>query len=47
MRDLPEEFVSVALDTVDKQEAEIPKTAAAQLIETLCDHVDGSTSLVS
>ena len=29
MQEEPEEFVNLALDTVDKQESDIPKTAAA------------------
>ncbi len=40
----PEEFVNLSLDTVDKQESNIPKTAAAQLLEMYCDHIDGSTT---
>ena len=47
MIDEPEEFVNLALDTVDKQESDVPKTAAATLVETLCDHIDGSTSLLA
>lgn len=43
----PEEFVNLALDTVDKQSSEVPKTAAAQLLEMLCDHIDGSTSFIA
>ncbi|CAD8063570.1 unnamed protein product [Paramecium primaurelia] len=47
MNEEPEEFVNLALDTVDKQESDIPKTAAAQLLETLCDHIDGSTTFLA
>ncbi|CAD8091600.1 unnamed protein product [Paramecium sonneborni] len=47
MQDDPEEFVNLALDTVDKQESDIPKTAAAQLLETFCDHIDGSTTFLA
>lgn len=47
MVDDPDEFVNLALDTVDKQESEVPKTAAATLLETLCDHIDGSTSFLA
>ncbi|CAD8157854.1 unnamed protein product [Paramecium pentaurelia] len=43
MQQEPEEFVNLSLDTVDKKESDIPKTAAAQLLETLCEHIDGST----
>lgn len=47
MVDEPEEFIALALDTVDKQRSDIPKTEAAKLLETLCDHIDGSTSLIA
>ncbi|CAD8163781.1 unnamed protein product [Paramecium octaurelia] len=47
MKDQPEEFVNLALDTVDKQESDVPKTAAASLLETLCDHIDGSTTFLA
>ena len=47
MKEDPEEFVNLALDTVDKQESDMPKTAAASLLETLCDHIDGSTSFLA
>jgi hypothetical protein len=43
----PEEFVNLALDTIDKQSSEVPKTAAAALLETFCDHIDGSTSFIA
>ena len=46
MVDEPEEFVNIALDTVDKQNSEVPKTAAASLLEAFCDHVDGCTSFI-
>jgi hypothetical protein len=44
MVDEPEEFVNLALDTIDKQESNVPKTAAAQVLEMYCDHIDGSTT---
>jgi hypothetical protein len=47
MENEPEEFVNLALDTVDKQSSEIPKTAAAAMLEMFCDHIDGSTSLIT
>ena len=47
MVDEPEEFVNLALDTIDKQESNIPKTAAASLLEIFCDHIDGSTTQIS
>ncbi|CAD8055944.1 unnamed protein product [Paramecium primaurelia] len=47
MQQEPEEFVNLALDTVDKKESDIPKTAAAQLLQTLCEHIDGSTFFLS
>ena len=46
MADEPEEFVNLSLDTVDKQISDIPKTAAASLLETFCDHIDGCTSFI-
>ena len=39
--------MNIALDVVDKQEADLPKTAATTLLETLCDHIDGSTSYLA
>jgi hypothetical protein len=47
MLDEPEEFVNLALDTVDKQQSDIPKTTAGTLLEMLCDHIDGSTTFIS
>ncbi|CAD8201259.1 unnamed protein product [Paramecium pentaurelia] len=47
MKEQPEEFVNIALDVVDKQESDLPKTAATTLLETLCDHIDGSTSYLA
>ncbi|CAD8125119.1 unnamed protein product [Paramecium sonneborni] len=47
MKEQPEEFVNIALDVVDKQESDLPKTAATTLLETLCDHIDGSTSFLA
>ncbi|CAD8078453.1 unnamed protein product [Paramecium sonneborni] len=47
MKDEPEEFVNLALDSVDKQQSDVPKTAAASLLETLCDHIDGSTTFLA
>ncbi|CAD8119908.1 unnamed protein product [Paramecium sonneborni] len=47
MKEQPDEFVNIALDVVDKQESDLPKTAATTLLETLCDHIDGSTSILA
>lgn len=47
MTEEPEEFVNLALDTVDKQQSDIPKTSAAQLLEMLCDHIDGATTFIT
>ena len=46
-KDSPEEFVHLALDTCDKQLSETYKTAAAQLMEALCDHIDGSLTFIA
>jgi hypothetical protein len=43
----PEEFVHLALDTCDRQLSETFKTAAAQLMEILCDHIDGSLTFIA
>ena len=47
MEDDPEEFVNLAIDTVDKQSNEILKSAAARVLEMLSDHIDGCTSFAS
>jgi hypothetical protein len=47
MTEEPDEFVNIALDTVDKQSSNILKTNVASLLESLCDHIDGSTSFIS
>ncbi|CAK67075.1 unnamed protein product (macronuclear) [Paramecium tetraurelia] len=47
MKEHPEEFVNIAIDVVDKQESDLPKTAATTLLESLCDHIDGSTSYLA
>ncbi len=43
----PENFVTLALDTCDKQTSDIPKTEAAKLLESLCDHIDGCLTFVT
>lgn len=43
----PQEFVALALDTCDKQNSNIPKTEAAKVLESLCDHVDGTLTFVA
>ena len=43
----PEQFVTLALDTCDKQQSRIVKTQAAKLIETICDNIDGAVSFVT
>lgn len=47
MCDNPQEFVTLALDTCDKQTSGIVKTQAAKLFEGLCDHIDGAVTLTS
>lgn len=47
MYDNPQEFVSLALDTCDRQKSYIIKTQAAKLIEALCDNIDGSVTLIT
>lgn len=43
----PEEFVKLALDTCDRQIMYSYKTAAAKLLETVCDNIDGFETIVS
>lgn len=43
----PEQFVTLALDSCDKQQSRIVKTQAAKLIETICDNIDGAVSFVT
>jgi hypothetical protein len=43
----PDQFVSLALDTCDKQTSKIVKTQAAKLLETICDSIDGAVSFVT
>lgn len=45
--DDPQEFVNLALDTCDKQKSRVVKTQAAKLFESLCDNIDGATTLTS
>ena len=47
MFEKPVEFVSLALDTCDKQTSGIVKTQAAKLFEGLCDNIDGAVTLTS
>ena len=42
IKENPKEFVNLALDTCESQISKIPKTEAAKLLETLCDHIDGT-----
>ncbi|KAL4471311.1 hypothetical protein ABPG73_018224 [Tetrahymena malaccensis] len=43
----PEEFVRLALDTCDRQISYSYKCAAAKLLETVCDYIDGFETIVS
>eukprot|EP01022_Parablepharisma_sp_SALTPOND_P004337 TRINITY_DN120113_c2_g1_i1.p1 TRINITY_DN120113_c2_g1~~TRINITY_DN120113_c2_g1_i1.p1 ORF type:complete len:870 (+),score=95.57 TRINITY_DN120113_c2_g1_i1:4814-7423(+) len=43
----PQNFVTLALDTCDKQSSEVPKTEAAKLLEGLCDHIDGALTFTA
>lgn len=47
MYDQPQEFVSLALDTCDKQGSYIVKTQAAKFFEGLCDNIDGAVTLTT
>ena len=47
MLDNPREFVSLALDTCDKQKSRVVKTQAAKLFESLSDNIDGAVTLTS
>jgi len=38
----PQEFVTFATDVCERQESEVIKTAAAQLLEQICEHIDGA-----
>ena len=38
----PEEFVNVTMDVCERQESRTLKTTAAQLLESICDNIDGS-----
>jgi len=42
----PKEFVMLATDTCDDQKSKIAKTQAAQLLENICDNIDGSLKFV-
>jgi hypothetical protein len=42
----PQEFVNLGLDTCDNQKSCIPKTEAARLMESICEHIDGSIALL-
>jgi hypothetical protein len=43
----PEQFLSLASDTCEKQESKIPKTCAAGLLDILCVCVDGCLSFTA
>lgn len=47
MYENPQEFVSLALDTCDRQKSYTIKTQAAKLIEALCDNIDGAVTLIT
>mmetsp|Transcript_24382 Transcript_24382/g.37784 ORF Transcript_24382/g.37784 Transcript_24382/m.37784 type:complete len:219 (-) Transcript_24382:1528-2184(-) len=44
MFDDPKDFVTLALDTCDKQSSNIVKTQAAKMFEAICDNIEGSIS---
>jgi hypothetical protein len=41
------EFVNLAIDSCDKQKSETVKTHACKLLESMCDNIDGSTTLAA
>lgn len=47
MRNDPEQFVNLALDTCDKQKSKVIKTQGAKLLEAMCDNIDGAVSFVT
>ena len=47
LKEDPDEFVQLALDTCDKQKSKTVKTQAAKLLEAMCDNVDGAVSFVT
>ena len=42
----PHNFVTMAIDTCENQESELPKTEASKLLENICDHIDGSLTFL-
>ena len=42
----PQEFVNLGLNTCDNQKSRIPKTEAAKLMESICEHIDGSIAFL-
>ncbi|CAG9315027.1 unnamed protein product [Blepharisma stoltei] len=38
----PDEFVNICQDICERQESETVKTVSAQLLETMCDNIDGA-----
>ncbi len=47
INDQPSEFVSLSLDSCEKQASGIPKTAAAELLEALNDNFDHSPMMIT
>eukprot|EP00357_Protocruzia_adherens_P031356 CAMPEP_0114996878 /NCGR_PEP_ID=MMETSP0216-20121206/14576_1 /TAXON_ID=223996 /ORGANISM="Protocruzia adherens, Strain Boccale" /LENGTH=1103 /DNA_ID=CAMNT_0002361173 /DNA_START=31 /DNA_END=3342 /DNA_ORIENTATION=- len=43
----PDDFVALAVDACDKQKSDVYKTAAAELLELICDHIDGAITFIS
>ena len=41
-----DEFVAIGQDTCERQESETQKTLAAQLLESMCEHVDGCLTFI-
>jgi len=47
MKNDPEQFVNLALDTCDKQTSRVIKTQGAKLLEAICDNIDGAVSFIT
>jgi hypothetical protein len=47
LEDSAQEFFTLAIDTVDKQESQVIKTQGAKMLEALCDYIDGSVTFAT
>ena len=43
----PEEYINFMIDTIEEKQSGVLKTSASNLLQTVCDYLDGFTTYIS